>query len=284
MNNQINFLLVIMSVCAFLLVGCLEIRPRDPEDQATATAEMIEEKVEDIEAGLSLAGTAWELDYFFEPDERLPVLPGTRLTTYFLVDRYGGFSGCNWYLGIYEADETELRMYTAAETPGICTPPAVMEQEATFKSAMVNVIEYELQDEQLIGYTTDKQRMLTYRPADAVSFEGTTWSLKFQWNGDRYVPSLPGSEVTALFEGDQLSGSAGCNDYSTTFERNEVTQSLSVGAIEATEQNCTVPEDVMSQESLYLENLSTVARYGQVGGMLILVDPEEVSVLIFGAM
>ena len=50
---------------------------------------------------------------------------------------------------------------------------------------------------------------------------------------------------------------------------------MSVGSIEATEQNCATPEDVMSRENLYLDTLSTVTAYAQLGGMLILCDAEK---------
>ena len=53
---------------------------------------------------------------FGGPDEPLPVLPDTRLTVNYLVERYAGSGGCNWYLGVYSTDGSSLRMQTPATT------------------------------------------------------------------------------------------------------------------------------------------------------------------------
>src|SRR5690606_17162660 len=111
---------------ALLAAGC--VARNDPEAQATATTEMVAA----VEAQRELAGTAWDVAYFFEPDVKVGLVPGTRLTTNFLADRYAGSSGCNWYLCVFSADAGTLLLYPPAQTQVICADEAVNQQEALF--------------------------------------------------------------------------------------------------------------------------------------------------------
>jgi heat shock protein HslJ len=75
---------------------------------------------------------------------------------------------------------------------------------------------------------------------------------------------LPGTEITALFEGGTITGSSGCNTYSAgyTINGNQITITAPSGSQIACE------DDVMAQEATYLAALTNVSSY-QVSGQAL---------------
>ena len=270
MKRTLAWYLVLMAALILILGGCSQGTPESPQ-------EVVEETV----SQLSLAGTAWEAESFGGPDDTLPVLPDTRLTVNYLVERYAGSGGCNWYLGVYSTDGSSLRMQTPATTWALCESAEIMQQEGFFLDSLVNVTEYRMEGDKLAAYTVENQRMLTLVPAQPVPLEGTTWDLKFIYNGKEWQPVIPGSTVTAQFDGDQLSGSAGCNSYNATVTIEGETMTISDAA--STRKACADPEGVMDQETLYLSTLSSVTGYQGAGYALSLVDADGQAILVFGA-
>jgi hypothetical protein len=102
--------LTLMAVVLLALVaGCATAEPVPtlaPAQAATAA----EAAADELVAAYPLAATAWELDYFGPPEQPLPMLPDTRATVVYFWERYAGFDGCNWFLGVYSATAAgELR-------------------------------------------------------------------------------------------------------------------------------------------------------------------------------
>ena len=62
---------------------------------------------------------------------------------------------------------------------------------------------------------------------------------------------LEGTQITLKFEGDQITGSAGCNIYSASYKASG--NSITFGQIVQTEMACMEPAGVMDQERNYLE-------------------------------
>jgi len=269
-KKTLSWYLILVGILILTLSGCSQSTPESPQ-------EAVEEKV----SQLSLAGTAWELESFGGPDDTIPVLPDTRPTVNYLVERYAGSGGCNWYLGVYSTDGSSLRMQMPAQTRLICESQEVMEQEGTFVGALLNVTEYKIEGDKLVAYTVEDQRMLTLVPAQPAPFEGTTWDLKFIYNGKEWQPVIPGTTVTAQVEGDQMSGSAGCNNYQTTVAIEGET--LTIGTVVSTRKACAEPEGVMDQETLYVSTLSSVTGYQAAGYALALLDADGQAILVFGA-
>lgn len=272
-----SFALIILTLLSLVVAGCRSAARNDPAAQAAATAEAVAV----VEAKLALAGTAWEVAYFFEPAEQVAVLPGTRLTTNFLADRYAGSAGCNWYLGTYAVDTEQIRLNAPATTAIHCADEAVNAQEARFFNIMANTIAYAVEDDQLIAYTSDAQRLATYNPAEPTPFEDTTWGLKFMVSDEDLAPLLPFSEVTAVFADGQVTGAGGCNSYSAPYTRDGGT--MTIGAIEVTNAQCSEPAGVMEQETAFLAGLAQVAAVEQVGGVLTLLDANYAPLMLLGA-
>jgi heat shock protein HslJ len=270
MKRTIGWYLLLMGALALVLSSCGQSTPESPQ-----------EAVEETISQLSLAGTAWEVESFGGPDDTLPVLPDVRPTVNYLVERYAGSGGCNWYSGVYNTDGSSLRMQTPATTRTICESAEVMQQEGLFMDSLVNVTGYRMEGDKLVAYTVEDQRMLTFVPAQPVPFEGTTWELKFIYDGKRWQPVIPGTTVTAQFEGDQMSGSAGCNNYNAAVAIEGDT--MTIGDAASTRKACTDPEGVMDQETTFLSMLPSVAGYTAAGHALALLDADGQAILLFGA-
>ena len=84
---------------------------------------------------------------------------------------------------------------------------------------------------------------------------GTTWRLI---EIDGQAP-LAGTEATLHFEGQEVSGNTGCNQYfgEYTAGRSE----LGFGVLGQTEMACLEPEGLMAQERAYLDALSRAEQF-----------------------
>lgn len=290
--------LVLVTMLA-LAVGCQGAGTEPPPSptEAVATAVAV---AEDVVTDYPLAATAWELDYFGPPADSVPLLPETRASVNYLWDRYAGFDGCNWFMGVYAATiGGDLRMMTPARTLNVCEPEAVNEQSTLYDSALLNVVEYAIEGEQLIANTTGSQRLLTYSPAAPVPMPGTEWELKF-WglpDDDQWSPVLLESMTTIVFgETGEASGSGGCNTYTVSYEGDlqiekvlEATDTyaelptLNFGPIASQMVACAEPEDIMDQEQGFFIALGEIEYYLKLGGMMIMFDADGMPLLMFGA-
>lgn len=277
--------------------GCRAAAPAPTPAAAPATAEAAAEK---LAASYPLAATAWDLDYFGPPEERVPMLPDTRASVIYFWDRYAGFDGCNWFLGVYEADsEGELRMMTPSRTPDVCGPEELYNQASLYFTAITNVTAYLREGEQLIASSVDDQRLLTYNPAKPMPMPGTEWVLKFWWSADdeQWYPVLPTSVTAITFGADgEASGSGGCNSYTVSYEGDlqiekvmEATATyaelptLTFGPVASQKAACAEPQGIMDQEQGFYSTLGAAAYYFKIGGMLMLLDAKGTPLLVFAA-
>jgi heat shock protein HslJ len=271
------------------LAGCIMPATPTAQEQAAAQATAIQE----IMPTVRLAGTSWQLESFGNPEDNVPALPGLTSTLNFLASRYGGYAGCNWYLGVYEVGESTIRLGTPAQSRTYCPDPAANDQEAMFLSALTNIVEYQLEGDKLFGYATGHQLTVTLLPAEPVPLEGTVWQLTFINDGKLWQPLILDTTITAQFDGDQLSGSAGCNDYSAAIERGTetgtiegidvMTKTLTIGELTVGSETCAEPRGVMEQEERFLTTLRSAASYVDEGNTLAIYDAGLEPLLVFGA-
>jgi heat shock protein HslJ len=97
---------------------------------------------------------------------------------------------------------------------------------------------------------------------------GKTWVLQSHGEPDDLQDILEGTEITATFNTakGEISGSAGCNGYSGSYEVNG--SKLAIGPLAHTEMFCATPEGVMEQEQQYLTVLATAQSYEVQDGQL----------------
>ena len=264
--------LLILGISALVLVGCGSSATPDPQEAVQETAQEVQEVVDDAENETALAMTAWTLESMGSPEDNLGVIEGTRPSLNFLISDYVGSGGCNWFQAAYNiVGEDELDMALPNQTRVTCEEPeGIMSQDETFIGAVTNATSYVLENDQLKLYTVGDQLMATLGPAEPVPFEGNAWSLKFISDGEDLNPVLMSVEVTALFEDGQVTGSAGCNTYSGSYELDG--RNLTIGPLDLTANTCEDPEGVMLQEDVYVTALGAVAGYDVVGGVMVLTD------------
>ncbi len=109
--------------------------------------------------------------------------------------------------------------------------------------------------------------------ADAASgLEGAPWLAEAVVNASgSLTPTLAGTTISATFADGSVTGSAGCNDYVTSYE---VTgDSIKFGPVVTTRKMCVEPSGVMDQETAYARSLETAVAFTVVAGRLGLLDP-----------
>jgi heat shock protein HslJ len=293
------WLMLVVGLLLASAAGCGTSEP-EPTLRPTEVVATAESAVQEFVATYPLAATAWDLDYFSTPEQPVSMLPDTRATVTYFWDRYAGFDGCNWFLGVYSATaDGEMRMNTPASTFNVCGPEELHEQAALFGSSLLNVTAYQLEGEQLIESTVDDQRLLTFNPARPIPMPNTQWGLSFWWHADdeQWRPVVLGSSTDiTLTEGGEASGSGGCNNYTVGYEGDlqvekvmESTDSyaelptLTFGPVATQQAACEEPDGIMDQEQAYLNSLGSVAYYFKLGGMLMMLDAEGSPLLMFSA-
>jgi len=111
----------------------------------------------------------------------------------------------------------------------------------------------------------------------ATALRDTAWALESLTGSD----VLPGTTITLKFSDDQVSGSAGCNQYGGSYQAGE--NRLSVGDVFSTEMGCLEPEGILEQEGVYLATLRAAATYQITADRLEIFDEAGAQVLVFVA-
>lgn len=213
-----------------------------------------------------LVGTQWMLLAFGDADAPSTVEEGTIVTTVFNEDgNVSGTGSCNYYAGSYEVNEDQISIGPLATTAKIC--PEGSEQETEFLEALGAAETFSLFGQRLSISFNDGQGILIYSSAN-LPLEGTLWSLA---SVDGELLS-EGIEITAFFEsgeGDEpgsVGGSAGCNDYSSSYQvEGDMVQ---IGPAAATRKLC---ETGMDEEAAYLTAIEGEHSYQIIGDNLDLV-------------
>jgi heat shock protein HslJ len=267
--------LILAVVLATLLVlaGCRMVEPEptpEPEEQLA----MAEQRI-------GLIGTSWEVESFGGNGDTLPVLPDTKLTLNMVVERYAGYNGCNWFLGVYDVDGEGIRFNTPAMTAFICQDEAVSSQAATYSSSLVNITRYEMEGDKLVTYTVGDQKMATFFPAEPVAIEGTKWTAKFVNDGERMTPASSYEfTVSAVFENGKVKGNGGCNDYEADYVVDGDT--ITISNITSAGAECTDIPGANNVEAWYFAALEATTNYAALVTSLVFMDAEGNDQIFFG--
>lgn len=220
---------------------------------------------------VDLDGTSWILTHIGDAS-----LPSDLIGTLAFSDgKAAGSATCNRYSGSYEQDGADLSFGPLMTTMMACLDSTV---ETAFLAAMERVASFQIVDDQLLLVDGSGNTVLTFKPQPTL-LAGTSWQLRSYHKGSAMVSVIAGSEITASFDGDRLSGSAGCNSYFAAFET-DGTQ-LTLGPAGSTEMYCAQPEGVMEQEAAYVDALQSVASYQIEGNKLTLLDEEGMRLALF---
>ena len=218
-------------------------------------------QVEEFDGTKSIEDVLWIVDAYRDQegelvsnDDKIPA------TAEFHAGVVTGYSGCNTFKGSYTAKDHQITFSPFGTTRMACEAP-LMDFEMGYLAALGGSSKFQPSGEDLLFLDTNGETQVRYRMASPISITGAPWEMSTFRNGDGQVQSiLEGTKVTAIFtEESSLSGSAGCNHYSGTYEIGE--SSIRFGPMTVTEMFCAQPDGIMEQENSYLEALVQVNSY-----------------------
>ena len=233
-----------------------------PQEEGVEAYPAAEDQAEETPAGEiganDLTGVIWNLTNLNgnEPPAEISI------TAEFSADgAVGGSSGCNRYTAGYTAEGSSITfdMSAAAMTMMACPEP-VMALETEYIEALAAAATFEVSAGSLTLFDANGDPVAVF---EAVSQElaGSTWEVIGYNNGQEAVVSvIIDTQITAQFdETGSLSGSAGCNNYSGSYETDG--ENITMGPFITTFMACAEPEGIMEQETQYLAALETAATY-----------------------
>lgn len=267
---------LVLGICLFS-AGCLSASP-DTDGGAPDGADITTDRVPLVnEAG-------WQLkSYDGGTDEMASVIAGTEITLKFDVnDGVAGSAGINNYFASYEADGDAL--FGVIGRTMMAGPEDAMMQETTYLTLLNETASFSLEEDELRLCDSDGNVLLFFEKAVAPapeSLTGTTWVLDSYNTGNEAVVSvIAGTEITLTLDEDGgVAGSAGCNNYSASYETDG--NALSFGLVGATEMYCDEPEGTMAQEATYLQLLESATGYDIEGDSLTMQDSSGDTILTF---
>ena len=211
-------------------------------------------------SGNTLDGTSWTLVTL----NGQPALKDTTVTLNFAAGKAVGSDGCNRYTGGYTADGTNIKFDQMASTMMACAEP-IMQQAAAYLQALAQAATYKANAKQLTLADASGKELATFN-AQSNDLAGTSWIVTGYNNGQQAVVSVAtGTELTANFGTDgKLSGSAGCNNYTASYQTDG--NKISIGPAATTMKAC--EPAVLDQEQQYLAALATAATYRIDGNQL----------------
>lgn len=216
-----------------------------------------------------LAGTAWTLLTFGEPDNLQTVPGGTVITANFGTDgTLAGSAGCNSYATTYTAQDGQISVQPVATTMMACEEG--MELEQGYLEVLGSAVAYQVLGQNLT-LTAEDGRVLNYTSVN-LPLETTEWSL-IAMNGQSIPTDIP---VTLYLQPGEAGGTgtaggtAGCNQYNGqyTLDGENLTFSEFIVTLMACE------EPVMLVESAYLASLELSQSYQILGATLIINTSE----------
>jgi heat shock protein HslJ len=222
-------------------------------------------------ASPSFRGVPWELAAGIDVAGWEDVAPSAT----FEQGRVTGSTGCNRFTAPYTLDAEALTIGAVATTQMACTGAADAVERA-FLAALKDVAAWRIERDQLVLLGDGGAELLRFR----VPTPTGTWTATAILAGDAVSSPLAGTEMTATFADDgKLTGSAGCNRYTTTYRASRGEMTIAEPA--TTKKACATPEGVMKQERAYLAALSITRGYRVEGSRLSLLTAEGTFTAIF---
>ena len=261
-----QLMLLLAALAVLLVVACSSTGGQEPiaalpTEPAADPAATIEEEAMNMEAN-ELQGVRWVLvSYLNAAGESVTALADREVTAEFNADgRVAGSGGCNRYFASYTVDGANVIIGQAGSTMMACEPVEVMEQEAAFLAALGTAATWHIENEQLHIVNAAGQTVALFAASEPASLTGTTWTALNYNNGKQAVISLVAdTTITATFTEDgQMNGSAGCNNFMTTYTLDGANITIQPAA--ATRKLCPA-EGVMEQETQFLTALTTAATW-----------------------
>ncbi|MBP6016484.1 MAG: META domain-containing protein [Candidatus Promineofilum sp.] len=231
-----------------------------------------------------LIGNRWVVETYLNAGGALvEPLADKELTATFDLERVSGESGCNNYFASYAVDGDSLTISQAGSTLMACEPAELMQQEADFLAALQSAATYTIDGDQLWIANADGETVLTFRATQPAGLVGTAWTaIMYNTNTEAVTNLMEGTAITANFTEDgKLNGSAGCNNYMTSYTLDG--QNITIEPPATTRKLCPEPAGVMEQEAAFVTMLPQAATYSISGNTLELRTADGALITSFSA-
>jgi heat shock protein HslJ len=172
---------------------------------------------------------------------------------------------CNTVQATYTVDGSSISITQGPSTMAACPPDSL---DSQFLSQLSNAAIYFIEGGNLFLDQAADSGTMRFVPqgtpppdpdAPAGEGEGLTFYLVSYGPQDAPQSLIPGTQITASFADDVVTGNAGCNNYSGALT--PVSDYFEVGPIVTTRQFCSEPAGVMEQEQAYLTALEATGGY-----------------------
>ena len=248
--------------------------PNLPEGQVWVAAEFVEtENTENVPVVAappvepSLTGIPWQWVSTTDPAQgTVAVNDPSRYLILFNEDGTANIQAdCNTVQANYTTDGSNINITPGASTMAACPSDSL---ETQFISQLSNAAIYFIEGGNLYLDLPADSGTMRFTPqgtqppepdAPAGEADGSTlYLVSFGPEGSEQSV-LPGTQITASFSDTQLTGSAGCNNYSGTLT--PVNDYFTVDGIVTTRKMCAEPAGIMEQEQAYLAALAGTGGY-----------------------
>ena len=205
--------------------------------------------------------TRWRLQQAINTSGQLaPVLATTKIHAEFADNKINGSAGCNRYFGSYQyGKKMALSFPTPLVTTMMACPEDIANQEQRYLQALSSITHYKIEQKQLTLLNKDQQAILIFDYDPPVALENTKWQATGV-NTDRggVVSNKYTPLITAEFNNGKVSGNAGCNRFSSSYEINE--KQLTFGPIATTKKYCT-DEGIYVLEKQFLQAMEQTTTF-----------------------
>lgn len=202
----------------------------------------------------NLTGTNWILS---ELSNRKLLLQSP-ISLNFEQNNFNGKDGCHYYHGDYQTKGNQFKINKNIASTMMSCPDSLERQAAVYLNALTKATQYKQQNKQLL--LINKGQVLATFHQQRADLNGTSWQVISSNNGKQAVVStLIGTTLTLQFSDKQLSGSAGCNQYTANYQQSG--KQLNIHDIAITKMFCADPQGIMEQENQFLSALKTVRTF-----------------------
>jgi heat shock protein HslJ len=229
-------------------------------------------------------GVLWKLvSYRDSFGNEAMLIPGSEITALFDEDGgLRGFAGCSTYSTSFIVEGSQLTIGLTNSTMMYCeNPEGIMDQEAAYLTALQGTAKFKVEDDMLQLFDARDSVSLQYQAAELPQITDRTWRLVYYGKGNGvFQPILQDSLISSEFDdANNLSGSAGCNQYTTSYLITG--ENISTTHVGSTRKMCSDPEGIMEQELSFNEILEMAETYQLEGGRLEMYNSEGSLLLVY---
>ncbi|MCB0225273.1 MAG: META domain-containing protein, partial [Anaerolineae bacterium] len=210
---------------------------------------------------------AWQQTQMNNGDLFTPDDPGNYTVQFMADGTMSAQADCNQVGGSYTVNDDSQMTITLGPSTLVACPEGSLGDQFTQNLSQANI--YSFDGENLLIDLTFDSGTMTFSPQSS-ELAGTNWVVINYNNGqEAVVTPIDGTELTADFgEDGTLSGSAGCNNYTTGYTVDG--SNITIDPPASTRMACAEPEGIMDQEQAYLAALPTAATYQITGNNLVM--------------